>query len=741
MPPPAFLLGGALTQAQPVIQNVTPDGSVQFQGQAPATNTLSFEVTSAQGVTSLTVQLTATSLPGVVSVSTLAAGFGLLVSGAPTDENVSALLANDTEYTALITAADATGVATFSEGFDTINPAYYTFEVEDWDYSTTNNTTVLSGQFSDNPQVDAYSSLGGTPGIDYLKNPPGYSCAEAGYRPQGLATTGTGDKPRAQYVSQGSTDYEVGCTTDTDWGNYTRTYPAGVYNIYCRISGGGPKADSASLGLVTGGLDTSNQTTTALGTFASAGLAWETYTFEPLLDVNSNLVAWAAPGDVETLRFAWVNADDNVNFFLLVPAAPVLSANDILQGVPVTLSLDGLALQPLHYQWQTDNGSSGAMWSNVSGATSGTYAPSTASAGNVEYRVVLTNTSLNVTSAAATLTVSPPTKPVVVQNITPSSFTGMVGSVATFSASFFGGLPITYQWEISTNGGSTFSSLPQQTNTTLWVTNLMVATNVEYELVARNQFGSTNTAPAILTVVPAGPPGPPLQIAGDLLVNLQSVDLSSTATVWTNQTGYATSVGNFTNLAGTALNVTSATPLWNNLPVNALFVNYNLANAVQSTRLVPNEITGNGPCSAEAWVYLTTVEGANPNGSVIAYGIQGGSAAPMEDREFNFNSGGNGAGSGDFGSLDCGWSTAPTPAVWHYLAYTYDGTNFIGYLDGVANVTHQPGTPIDTAQTVVGVGAAMAGSNSNNIGTDAGIQGYIAAARLESGVLTASQVT
>ena len=735
------VLGGALTQAQPVILNVTPDGSVQFQGQAPGTNTLSFEITSASGVTNVTVQLTATSLAGAASASTLTAGFGLLVLGDPTDENVSALLANDTEYTAVIAAADATGAATVSESFDTINPAYYTFEVEDWDYSTTNDTTVLYGQFFDNPQVDYYWLFGAAAGIDYLKKPLGSACAEAAYRPQGLATTGTGDKPRAQYISQGYTDYEVGCNSPGDWGNYTRTYPAGVYNIYCRISGGGPTANSASLGLVTGGQGTTKQTTGTMGTFATAGLAWETYTFEPLLDGSGNLVAWAAAGDVETLRFTQVNADDNVNFFLLVPAAPGISANDIFQGTPVTLTMDGKALHPLYYQWQTDNGTGGATWSNLGGATRPAYAPPTTNAGNFEYRVVLTNASLNVTSAVATLTVSPPTKPLVLRNIMPTSFTGVVGSVATFTASFFGSLPMTYQWEASTNGGITFDKIPQQTNTTLWVTNLVLVTNVEYELVAGNQFGSTNTSPATLTVVPAGPPGPPLELAGELIVNLQSVDLSSTARVWTNQTGYAASVGNFTDLAGTALNVTGATPLWNNLPVNALFVNYNLANAVQSARLAPNEIIGNNPCSAEAWVYLSAVEGANPNGTVIAYGMQGGTAAPMEDREFNFNTGGNGAVSGDFGTLDTGWTTPPTAGVWHYLAYTYDGTNFIGYLDGVANVTHQPGAPIDTAQTVVGVGAAVAGSNPGNIGTDAGIQGYIAAARLESGVLTASQIT
>lgn len=175
---------------------------------------------------------------------------------------------------------------------------------------------------------------------------------------------------------------------------------------------------------------------------------------------------------------------------------------------------------------------------------------------------------------------------------------------------------------------------------------------------------------------------------------------------------------------------------WNSQSVKALFINQTVANAVQSARLAPSEILTNNPVSAEAWIYATAV--SEQNSCAIGYGIQGGPSFPEEDREFNYSVPGSGGGvSGDFGSYDTQWATTPAPGAWHYLAWTYDGGTVRLYLDGVLNAMHSPNTPLQTPATVIGIGAGLAGGP--NLAADP-FQGYIATARVESGVLTPADI-
>lgn len=80
----------------------------------------------------------------------------------------------------------------------------------------------------------------------------------------------------------------------------------------------------------------------------------------------------------------------------------------------------------------------------------------------------------------------------------------------------------------------------------------------------------------------------------------------------------------------------------------------------------------------------------------------------------------------------------PAPGAWHYLAWTYDGSEVRLYLDGQLNAANTPDSPLQTPQTVMGVGAGIANSGPN-LGADA-FQGYIATARVESGVLTPQDI-
>jgi hypothetical protein len=296
-----------------------PDGTYEFQ----QTNVLTFSVLSTNGINAnnVFVQLAGTNLAGVGSAPVLTAGSGLTISGPPTNLTVSALLTTDTVYHVFVEMIDAAGNAsTTNITFDTVNPNYYTFEAEDFNWN--------GGQFFDNPQTNAYYGLPSNQGVDcYLSgslNANGYG------RPNGLNTDSAGDIPRAPYINTFNEelgipyeDFDVGFTAGGQWGNYTRHYPAGTYNIYIRASDGnsGLTSDSANIALVTSDPTQGSQTTLKLGTFSIAGTGgWSTYGWTPLIDAGGNLARFTADGSAITLRATTDGGNYNVNYYMLVPA-------------------------------------------------------------------------------------------------------------------------------------------------------------------------------------------------------------------------------------------------------------------------------------------------------------------------------------------------------------------------------------------------------------------------------------
>jgi len=253
---------------------------------------------------------------------------------------------------------------------------------------------------------------------------------------------------------------------------------------------------------------------------------------------------------------------------------------------------------------------------------------------------------------------------------------------AGFTASA-NGLPApTVQWQVSTNNGVTFSDIPGADTTTLALTDLQVTNSGEYRLEASNAFGSTNSTAATLIVQPVSAEPQP-QIAGDVIVDLQSQDLSANNGTWPNRSVSPNTVGDFFSLSTTSstLNVTNL--IYNFQPIEVLAVDGVGGNAVQSTLDAPTEILGNSPFSAEAWIFATITD--TTASDVLAYGLEGGAAAPADERAMGYVNEPYGAFTGDFGSSDTAWSPAPTTGVWHYLAWTYNGTNVNVYQDGELN--------------------------------------------------------
>jgi hypothetical protein len=102
------------------------------------------------------------------------------------------------------------------------------------------------------------------------------------------------------------------------------------------------------------------------------------------------------------------------------------------------------------------------------------------------------------------------------------------GQTATFTAAASGNPTPTVQWEVSTNGGTSWSVISGATSTTLTLNNVTTTmSGDEYEAIFTNSAGSATTTAAILTVnppsppppPPAPPPAPPPPSSGNLIVN------------------------------------------------------------------------------------------------------------------------------------------------------------------------------------------------------------------------------
>lgn len=183
-------------------------------------------------------------------------------------------------------------------------------------------------------------------------------------------------------------------------------------------------------------------------------------------------------------------------------AALVPSANpgtNIFVGTVVTLTEDPAGQVPFTYRWQTDNGTGGATFSDVSGANSANLNVDTSSfTSPVEYQVIVGNSSGSSTSAPVILTAIQG-GPVLIADTLPSSGSDVAGSQITFSAVFDGSRPITYQWEFEDTNGVT-SDVPGGTSPTLTLTNLQVTNSGFYFLIASNAISTAQSSLALFLV-------------------------------------------------------------------------------------------------------------------------------------------------------------------------------------------------------------------------------------------------
>ena len=214
--------------------------------------------------------------------------------------------------------------------------------------------------------------------------------------------------------------------------------------------------------------------------------------------------------------------------------------------------------------------------------------------------------------------------------------------------------------------------------------------------------------------------------AGTLYVDLRATGLTTDAMTWTN---LAAGQENFT-AEGTPAYVANVES------TGVPGVKFNGTESFLGPATT-SDLDGSSDRTIEAWVLNPAIA---PDETLVAWGHRGG---PNRS-----NMGFGNGGSPDYGAAgqwgeDVGWNGVPIPGVWHYLVYTYGGTNdsvVRVYADGLLKNTRSYPAPLDTyANYSIRIGAQALNDGS---ATDFGqaLNGYIGQVRVHGGALSANDI-
>ncbi|MBP6918022.1 MAG: putative Ig domain-containing protein, partial [Legionellaceae bacterium] len=218
---------------------------------------------------------------------------------------------------------------------------------------------------------------------------------------------------------------------------------------------------------------------------------------------------------------------------------------------------DGTA--PYSYQWQVKpNGNTSFL--NITGANSSSYTTNTlnTSNNNDQYRLKVTDAgSATATSTAATLTVHT----ALASSPTPVSPVADAGQTIAFGAGVTGGSnSFTYQWQVSTNGGTSFADVTTgsggQTATYTTATLTTTNNNDQYQVIVTDTGTSTHrvvtSAARTLTVntalASAPTPASPVADAGQTIAF--DAGVTGGSGTFTYQWQYKPSGGSFSDISG-----------------------------------------------------------------------------------------------------------------------------------------------------------------------------------------------
>jgi hypothetical protein len=473
------------------------------------------------------------------------------------------------------------GSYTFTEYFTSLDPNYasgsfsYSFAI----YAATPTVTVTGGTFAYNGQgqgatatavgIDGVTPVPGTASFTYNGSsstpvlPGTYAVVatitptDPNYSSSSASGTLVINKATPVFSNLASPAVNQGATTVTISGSIAAGSAApGGDDVAITLNGVTLPAT------VSGGGDTGGGNFSA--TFNIAGLGTGTYP-----------ITYAYLGDAT--RF---NAASGGSSTLTVRAAPGIvsspASQTVVSGSSVTFTASASGYPVPTVQWQrSTNG--GNFWSNISGATSTTYTinSTTPSQNGYLYRAVFTNSVGSATTSAATLTVS--FAPSVKTN--PTNNTVNAGQTATFTAAATGNPPPTVQWQVSTNGGSSWSNISGATSTTFALTNVTASENgFKYRAVFTNSVGAATTSSATLTVlfapiVTANPVSQSVTHGSSATFNAAATADPAASVQWQVSTDGGATWTNISGATSTTYTISSSTTSQNGYRYRAVFTN------------------------------------------------------------------------------------------------------------------------------------------------------------------------
>jgi hypothetical protein len=239
------------------------------------------------------------------------------------------------------------------------------------------------------------------------------------------------------------------------------------------------------------------------GTLLLAGHPAATFT---QADIDAGRLGYANDGTAATAdAFTFTVSDGTVAtnpaaFAIAVDTPPQVTQPPAdaaaFAGSPVTLSAAASGSPAPTVRWQIKL--PGGSFADIPGATSPAYTflPSAAQNG-AQFQAVFTNPVGTVTSSAATLTI----KPGLAILTEPMPQTVALGATATFTAGATGSTAVKAQWQVSTDGGATWSNISGATKNTLVLTKVPAALDgALYRAVFTDAAGQAASAAAKLTV-------------------------------------------------------------------------------------------------------------------------------------------------------------------------------------------------------------------------------------------------
>jgi hypothetical protein len=399
---------------------------------------------------------------------------------------------------------------------------------------------------------------------------------------------------------------------------------------------------------------------------------------------------------------------------LIIGLAAVSPTNNVYAGAAVSLSAPVTgATNTTTFQWQTDNGSGGTSFANISGATATNYVLNTSSLlGTYEYQLIGTPFGGNsVTSAPVTLTVQAASAPVLVTDTTATPAVATVAGNETFSAAFVGNSPISYQWQVSANSsGSGAVNIAGATNSTLVLNNLQLTNSgYYYSLQASNAIAPyiANSSWAQLNVQTLTP-----------LVQLIASNYNSGSGVWSDSSGNGnnatyTDASDQTNQPNPAL-VSAATPN------GASAVSIGSSGGVHSgSFLLTSSLDPSSGYTVFAYFEPTTAAGRNAftggsAGGALEYDLNGGHQDFLQEYQADVANGTATIPTNSFSLIDLAVNSS---------TYAF---RFNGAADG-------SGTGVSFSQPITRIG--------NNEGGGDNYLGEIAEIDIYNGALTSIQIT